>query len=157
MKTFNQVEIKKIDYSYSHLIRNLFEHENKNYFKYFHPFDFNENSIKNILKKTKLDQFFGIFINELLIGFYILRGFDEGYTIPSYGVMISQKFSKFGLGKLSLQHAISFCKINKVEKIMLKVHPKNLTAKRIYESFGFNQSGMDKKNNNLIYYKNLIQ
>ncbi|RKY92335.1 MAG: hypothetical protein DRQ13_10485 [Ignavibacteriae bacterium] len=91
-----------------------------------------------------------------LVGFYMLRGFDEGFEVPSYGVWISDKFSGLGLSKLTLQHAITFCKVNDLKIIMLKVHPKNIIAKSIYEAFGFKQEGFDDNNSNLIYYKNLV-
>ena len=90
-----------------------------------------------------------------LVGFYMLSGFGERYEVPSNGVWLSDKFSGLGLSKLTLQHAITFCKVNGLKKIMLKVHPENIIAKNIYESFGFKQEGFDEKNSNLIYYKSL--
>ena len=85
----------------------------------------------------------------------MLRGFDEGYEIPSYGVWISKKYSAMGLSKLTLQHAVSICKINGIKKLLLKVHPENKRAKMIYENFGFTKESVDPKNNNLIYYKDI--
>jgi RimJ/RimL family protein N-acetyltransferase len=38
---------------------------------------------------------------------------------------------------------------------MLKVHPDNLIAKKIYEDFGFVNEGIDNKIGHLIYFKNL--
>jgi len=119
------------------------------------PFNFNYVTIKEILNKKKDDKFFGLFTDNSLIGFYMLRGFDEGFDIPSYGVWISKKYSAKGLSKLTLQHALSFCKINEIKKIILKVHPENKIAKMIYENFGFINEGIDPKNNNLIYYKDI--
>jgi len=127
----------------------------KNYSKHFIPFSFDLNTIKEILDKLIDDKFFGVYVNEKLVGFYMLRGFDEGYEIPSYGVWISKEYSGLGLSKLTLQHAITFCKANKIKKIMLKVHPENTIAKNIYEKFGFIEEGVDQKNSNLIYYKSL--
>ena len=39
---------------------------------------------------------------------------------------------------------------------MFKVHPDNTIAKVLYERFGFQQAGIDPKNNNLIYYKDIF-
>ena len=38
---------------------------------------------------------------------------------------------------------------------MLKVHPDNLTAKKIYEDYGFLNEGIDSKIGHLIYFKYL--
>lgn len=85
----------------------------------------------------------------------MLRGFDEGYSVPSYGVWISENYSNKGLSTFTLQHAISFCKLNSIKKIMLKVHPDNVSAKHIYEKHGFKQTGVDPKIHHLIYHKDL--
>ena len=149
------VEIKELQSDQASTLSALILNTPKDHTKYFTPFSFEEDSIKNIINNAVNDKCFGIFINDELVGFYILRGFDEGYDIPSYGVWISDKFSGLGLSKLTLQHAITFCKINNIKKIMLKVHPENTIAKNIYEAFGFKQEGFDDNNSNLIYYKSL--
>lgn len=150
------IEIKELQSEHASILSALILSAPKNYTKYFTPFSFKEDAIKKIINNSINDKYFGIFINDNLAGFYMLRGFDEGYEVPSYGVWISDKFSKLGLSKLTLQHAITYCKVNNLKKIMLKVHTENIVAKNIYESFGFKQEGIDQKNSNLIYYKSLV-
>ena len=149
------VEIKELHSEQASTLSALILNTPKDHTKYFTPFSFEEDSIKKNINNAVNDKYFGIFINDELVGFYILRGFDEGFEVPSYGVWISDKFSGLGLSKLTLQHAITFCKINNIKKIMLKVHPENIIAKSIYETFGFKQEGFDDNNSNLIYYKSL--
>jgi len=149
------VEIKELQSEQASTLSALILNAPKDYSKYFVPFSFEEDSINKIISNAVNDKYFGIFINDDLAGFYMLRGFDEGYDIPSYGIWISDKYSGLGLSKLTLQHAISFCKLNGLKKIMLKVHPEHTIAKNIYENFGFKQQGFDEKNSNLIYYKSL--
>ena len=150
-KTFDEIIIKKIRIDSAAELTELLQSQPSDYSKYFIPFEYNFNTVKNILDKNKKDIFFGLFLNDKIIGFYMLRGFDEGFEVPSYGVWISKKFSGLGLAKLTLQHAISFCKINEIDELMLKVHPQNKVAKKIYENFCFKKAGIDDKNNNIIY------
>jgi RimJ/RimL family protein N-acetyltransferase len=149
------VEIKKIGLEHASTLAKALENEKPDYLKYFTPFEFSLRSITKIINQAVKDKYFGIFVNEKIVGFYMLRGLDEGYEIPSYGVWISSKFSDKGLSKLTLYHAFSFCRINGISKLMLKVHPDNTTAKKLYESLGFEQTGFDEKNENYIYYKSL--
>ncbi len=149
--------IKKLDSNYAFEISQQLQKEEPEYSKYFNPFTFNFETIRQTLGNLKKDTFWGIFIADKLAGFYMLRGFDEGYDIPSYGVWISKEYSNKGLSKFTLQHAISYCKINQIKKIMLKVHPENIIAKKIYEEFGFQQVGTDSKNNNLILHKDILK
>jgi len=152
---YKNVEIKELQSGQASALSALILNAPENYTKYFTPFSFEEDSIKKIINNAVKDKFFGIFINDDLAGFYMLRGFDEGYDVPSYGIWISDKYSGLGLSKLTLQHAITFCKLNGIKKIMLKVHPENTIAKNIYENVGFKQDGFDNKNGNYIYYKSL--
>jgi len=155
--SLRNVEIKELTPGFAKALANKLSQEKKDYLKYFTPFEFSLTSIENILKKTKLDKYFGLFVNNDLAGFYMLRGLDDGFEIPSYGVWISSEYSNSGLSKLTLYHAFAFCKLNGIKTLMLKVHPDNLVAKKLYESLGFNKTGFDEKNGNYIYNKNLGQ
>ncbi|GAB4293808.1 MAG: hypothetical protein Kow0098_14950 [Ignavibacteriaceae bacterium] len=158
MKTVKQIKvitIKKIDKSFAKELSELLSNSSEEYTKYFTPFNFGFDTILKILSEKKYDLYFGLFINETLAGFYMLRGFDEGYSIPSYGVFISEKYTGKGLSTLTLQHAIAHCRLNGIRKIMLKVHPDNHPAKHIYQNFGFEFVGIDTGNKNLIFEKKL--
>lgn len=150
-----QLELKKLNIKNAEELTDLLQSSDEEYTKYFIPFKYDLPTISNILKNKNKDQYYGIYFNSVLIGFYMLRGFDAGYDIPSYGVWISKEYSSKGISKFTLQHAISICKLNNIKRIMLKVHPDNLTAKKIYEDFGFVNEGVDGKIGHLIYFKNL--
>ncbi|NWG29550.1 MAG: GNAT family N-acetyltransferase [Ignavibacteriaceae bacterium] len=151
----NSLEIKELISDHASVLSRKLREENRNYIQHFIPFDFSETTIKDILNKKKADKFFGLFLNKELIGFYMLRGFDQGYDIPSYGVWISSNYANKGLSKLTLYHAFSVCKLNNIKTLMLKVHPENTIAKEVYEKFGFIKVGIDEKNGHLIYHKKL--
>ena len=125
----------------------------KEYSKYFTPFSFDVESLYGILSKAIKDLYFGVYVGKRLSGFYMLRGFDEGFETPSYGVWISPEFSRVGLATLTLSHCFAVCKLNGIKKVMLKVNPDNLAAKLTYEHCGFVQTGIDSKNGQLIYHK----
>jgi ribosomal protein S18 acetylase RimI-like enzyme len=124
-------------------ISNLLLSSSLDYLKYFHPFDFHEASISSKLDAAIIDKYFGIQLesNSLngpeLVGFYMLRGMDEGYLEPMYGVFISQHWHNKGIARLSLCHGECFCKMNSYKRLLLKVHPNNYRARNLYESFGF--------------------
>lgn len=149
------LEIRKLTVNQSEELANLLQSSEKEYTQYFIPFTFEIETISGILSKAIKDQFYGIYLDNSLAGFYMLRGFDDGFEIPSYGVWIAKEFSAKGISKLTLHHAITFCKTNNIKKLMLKVHPDNLIAKKIYENFGFTYEGIDKRIGHLIYFKSI--
>jgi ribosomal protein S18 acetylase RimI-like enzyme len=155
MDKINSVEIKELKLEHiPNFVKNL-SAESPEYLKHFTAFELSNKVFVNLLTKVVKDKYFGIFYGEEIVGFYMLRGFDEGFEIPSYGVIILSKFSNKGLSKLTLYHAFALCRLNKVKKLMLKVRPENTYAKKLYESFGFEKTGFDNKNGNFIYHKSL--
>lgn len=133
----------------------LWTKDPEGYNKHFVPFNMNIDSLKDILSKARRDLFFCVKIDTEIAGFFMLRGFDQGYEIPSYGVWISSKFSNKGLAKLTLQYCISLCRFAKIEKLMLKVHPDNNIALKMYRNFGFIETSIDDKIGHIIMHKDL--
>jgi RimJ/RimL family protein N-acetyltransferase len=157
MMVKDSLEIKELTTEHATIFSERLSEESKEYLQHFIPFaEYSEEFIKKILSEKKLDKYFGLFLNDDIVGFYMLRGFDAGYKIPSYGVWISSKYANKGLSTLTLYHAFSFCKLNKIKTLMLKVHPDNTIAKKLYEKFGFAKVGVDEKIGHLIYHKNIL-
>lgn len=72
-----------------------------------------------------------------LLGYGMLRGWNEGYAVPSFGVAVAPGQRGRGVGRQLLRWAIEASRARGSEQIMLKVYPDNLGARRLYESEGF--------------------
>ena len=149
------IEIKRINTNHAKELSDLLLKSSKEYSRHFIPFEFELESVSTEIGKANKDMFYGIYVEKKLIGFYMLRGWDAGFEVPSYGVWIAEDFSSKGISKLTLNHAISICRINLIKRLMLKVHPDNLVAKKIYENFGFVYQGIDERIGHLIYFKDI--
>jgi len=123
------------------------------YSRHFIPFAFDAPSVRAVLRQARKDLFFVLRIGGTWAGFYMLRGFDQGYRIPAYGVWIAPAYQDRGLAALTLAHAFSICKLNGIGRLLLKVHPQNVRALKLYERSGFVRSGVDPRNRNFIYMK----
>ncbi len=107
---------------------------------HFHPHPFTRDAARHIAERDGIrrDSYFGAFLEDgSLIGYGMLRGWDEGYEIPSFGVAVSVAHRGSGLGRRLLRHAISIARRRGAPSVMLKVHPANPNARRLYESEGF--------------------
>jgi RimJ/RimL family protein N-acetyltransferase len=128
----------------------------KDYQKFYTPFAFDEQSLRAMLQAAKEDLYTGLWYDNILVGFFMLRGWDAGFSIPSYGVYIKETYAGKGLLKLTLHLAASLCRLKGIPRLMLKVHPENMVAKAAYEKFGFIPTGLDPKNNNVIYHYDVL-
>ncbi len=125
------------------------------YIRFFTPFDFAPDSILEILLNCEQDIFMGIFWRDELIGFFMLRGWDEGYDIPAYGVLIDERFKGHGLATISLRMSKIIGKLSGAPGIMLKVAPDNVRARKLFERSGFVQTQIDETSSRLIYHFDL--
>ncbi len=87
----------------------------------------------------------------------MLRGFDAGFAIPSYGSWINFLYKGQGLAKLALHYAEFFCKINEVGSIMFKFHPENYISKNIHVNNDCVFNKVDPATNHLIYFKKILK
>jgi RimJ/RimL family protein N-acetyltransferase len=130
----------------------MLQAQSADYMAYFIPFAFDAATITGLLTAARHDCYMGFFVDDALAGFFMLRGWDAGYDVPAYGVTIAQAYSGLGLARLSLDLSKTICRLRQVKRLMLKVHPENTVAKRLYEQAGFVQTGIDPRNANLIYH-----
>ncbi len=123
------------------------------YSEYFRPFPFDRQSVFDMLQKAREDRFWGVYCGAELAGFFMLRGFDEGFARPAYGVLIRERRAGLGLASLALRFALSWCSLQGVSTVMLKVHPNNRVARGIYERAGFKAIGACEKSGQTMMEK----
>ena len=149
-------QVRRLHVGDAILLSALLQAQSSEYLRYFTPFQFDEATLTALLNCAKQDIFMGLFWDDRLAGFFMLRGWDAGYAIPSYGVAIGEQFRNWGLGRLTLELSKVICRLHGAPRLMLKVHPDNGPAKHLYETAGFVQTGVDSKNDNLIYHFDFI-
>lgn len=134
MKDLSVARLAKSDAA---ALSRLLSSDSNDYKQYFIPFDADEKSLAVRLGSVVQDRYWGIGFGNILIGLFMLRGFDEGYQRPSFGVYIAYAYSGNGLARFALDYSISWCRLNGVNRMMLKVHPENNYARKTYEDAGF--------------------
>jgi RimJ/RimL family protein N-acetyltransferase len=153
MVRYRDIRIVRLTSSDARPLAEMLQSAPAEYSQHFIPFAFDFGTISGMLASASADRYCGIFLDAELAGFYMLRGFDQGYAIPSYGVWIAPQHCGQGLAQLTLFHAFSFCRANGIRTLMLKVHPENSVAKKLYERNGFIRTGTDARNNHSIYQR----
>lgn len=139
------MQIKKLEPSD---IDNLIEFGKRNIeeFKYFHPHVFDKETLLHILGKIEKDLYYVIIFNNLIIGYGMLRGMDEGYEIPSLGIAIDKDYSGKGLGSLLMTFLETTAKLHKYTKMRLRVNEDNQKAISLYKKLGYNFTVSDEEN-----------
>ncbi len=128
--------------------------EDSSYSQYFVPFSNpSPDYFATLFASVEQDCYWGILNSTILAGFCMLRGFDAGYKRPSFGVYIGKAYQGCGLATLALRWCMTYCLLNDIEAMMLKVHPDNTAARHIYEKNGFVSLGIDERTGHLMMEK----
>jgi ribosomal protein S18 acetylase RimI-like enzyme len=154
--------VKNVNSEYESKLKSFFEIIKKSKLnRFFHPHSFNYQAVKkiiNISESNKKDLYYLVLDQEDQIrGYFMLRGFDEGYKVPSFGEVVHPNFQNRGLGTEILKIAIKISKRLKVKKLMLHVYKNNLVAKKIYKSLGFQFFSSSRTKDEQIGYLKLKQ
>jgi RimJ/RimL family protein N-acetyltransferase len=151
----NDLAIAELQPADAPAVRHLIDADRADYRKFFVAFELDVAQLTAVLETARRDRYWGIRADGRLIGFFMLRGFDEGYAAPAFGVYVANSHAARGIGTLALQFAITWCRLNGCEEIMLSVHPDHAAAAHIYKQCGFQSNGELSARGHHIYRKKL--
>jgi [ribosomal protein S18]-alanine N-acetyltransferase len=103
----------------------------------FNPFPLSSNTAQTLLAATHLDRFYGAFDGDRMAAFAMLRGWDEGYQVPSFGLLVDRDRQGRGIGRRMLEWTIAQAFALGCERIRLSVYASNLAAIHLYTAAGF--------------------
>lgn len=124
------------------------------YARFFFAFEFNELQIAEILARRKRDVYSGLFWQGELVGLFMLRGWDEGYEVPSFGVFVAEKYRGGEFMKISLNIAKLICRLSGSRRLRATIHPDNISPRGAVK-LGFVESGVTTEAGNIVYHMDL--
>ena len=128
-------KIVKLNLQFEKRLADFFDEIGRNAF--FHPHEFTKEKAHEISNYTGKDCYYIVLKNEWIVGYGMLRGWDEGYEIPSLGIIIGEKEQGHGLGRKFMQFLHEQVIEHGVHKVRLTVYKENKIAKGLYESLGY--------------------
>lgn len=111
--------------------------ENQNDVSFFHPHGSSEADIENILQNAQKDLYYVLVEEQEVLGYGVLRGWDEGYEIPSLGIAIHPRMRGVGLGKAFMYFLHTATALRGANKVRLRVKVDNVSAIKLYQSLGY--------------------
>ena len=124
------------------------------YLRFFYAFGADESAIAGTLSASRMDVYSGVFWQANLAGVFMLRGWDAGYEVPSFGVLIDEKYRGGAFMRLTLDTAKLICRLSGAKRLMAKIHPDNVSP-RGARRLGLHQTGVEVSTGNIIYHMEL--
>lgn len=105
--------------------------------KYFHPHPLTPEEAKKRCNYIGKDLYYICVEGNKILGYGMLRGWDEGYSIPSLGIAIHSSARGIGIGKAFVYFLHTAARRRGAKKIRLKVYSENSAALKLYEKVGY--------------------
>jgi glycosyltransferase involved in cell wall biosynthesis/GNAT superfamily N-acetyltransferase len=105
----------------------------------FDPFPLTAEAAREITCEPHRDRYYGAFLGDRVVGMAMLRGWDEGYEVPSFGVVVDADFHGRGFGGRLTDFAIGEAERLASPGIRLSVYASNPVAHQMYLHRGFGE------------------
>lgn len=103
----------------------------------FHPHPFTPADATRICNHIGQDRYLALQVDDRFFAYGMLRGWDEGFSVPSLGIYVAPELRGSGASRLMMEHLHLIARLSGAEKIRLKVYPENLPAYKLYMSLGY--------------------
>lgn len=111
--------------------------EGKGEAKWFRPHPFTLEHLKTLCQPGKRDLFYLMSANAAVFGYGLLRGWDEGYDIPSLGLAVHPNYRSIGLGSTMIQFLHCAARARGCQRVRLRVEQGNSAAINLYLRMGY--------------------
>jgi ribosomal protein S18 acetylase RimI-like enzyme len=115
----------------------LRELEDQNEDRHFHPHPFTEDVLEGFCHYQGEDLYYVAVESDSVLAYGMLRGWDEGFLIPSLGIAVHPKVRGTGLARAFMLFLHQAARQKGADQIRLKVYPENEKAVGLYKDLGY--------------------
>jgi ribosomal-protein-alanine N-acetyltransferase len=103
----------------------------------FHPHPLTREAAWAIAHRTGRDVYLAAIKDGTIVGYGMLRGWDEGFDIPSLGVAVHPQHRGAGIARLMMGALHEIARQQGAPRIRLTVDADHTAAQRLYRSLGY--------------------
>lgn len=118
--------------------------------EFFHPHSLTAEAAKKLADYEGKDLYYLLTDGSEVLGYGMLRGWDDGYEVPSLGIVIDPALQGRGYGRMLMQFLHAAAKYRGARRIRLSVSRENTKAKALFESLGYTPGG--EQDGAVVYY-----
>lgn len=104
--------------------------------RWFHPHPFTAAQAECLAAYQGQDLYYVATRGEV-VAYGMLRGWDEGYQVPSLGIAVHPAWRGRGLAHAFMLFLHAAARERGAPRIRLKVYPQNCAARQLYEGLGY--------------------
>jgi ribosomal protein S18 acetylase RimI-like enzyme len=105
--------------------------------RFFRPHPFTRECLDSLASAPGLDLYYVLTEGDSIRGYGLLRGWNEGYEVPSLGILIHQSARGLGFGRLLMTFLHTAAFRHGASRVRLRVHHENYRAIALYRSMKY--------------------
>ncbi len=109
--------------------------------RFFHPHPLTTEAAGTICQYSGKDYYCLLMTDQDVVAYGMLRGWDEGFEVPSLGIAVSPRYRSIGAGRALMEFLHVVAKLRRCSQVMLKVSEDNFVAAALYQSLGYEFDG----------------
>jgi len=139
-----ELVIEPVEAHHAQDLADLFEHNRVPVVSdSFDPFPLTADEARRIALKPRQDAYFVASVKGGLIAMSMLRGFDEGFEVPSFGIFVDHRHHGKGIGRRLTVWTVDEARNRGYPAVRLSVYASNVGALGLYRSLGFREQQRD--------------
>ena len=111
---------------------------------YFRPHPMTAEGAKRVASVRGQDLYLLGLIGDKPVAYGMLRGWDEGYLVPSLGIGVDRDRVHQGFGRAMMLALHEAARERGATRVRLRVHPDNAAAAALYRSLGYREHGRER-------------
>ncbi len=122
---------------------------------FFAPHAGDEDAIRDMIAASRRDLYYLMVEGDEVLAYGLLRGWDEGFVIPSLGIAVHPGAKRRGLARLLMDFLHSVAARSGSDKVRLRVHTGNTNAIALYMGLGYDLAPDANSPDYLVGFKTL--
>jgi ribosomal protein S18 acetylase RimI-like enzyme len=123
--------------------------------RFFAPHSFELDTLQRLADRPGADLYFVAFLQDAswkrcLCGYGLLRGWNEGFSVPSLGIIVHRDYRAHGFGKKFMCFLHEAAKQKGADQVRLTVTAENERAVALYRSLGYRFEAMPGSGERLV-------
>ena len=112
--------------------------------RYFRPHAMTADRAARIARLDGLDLYLLGFVAGEAVAYGMLRGWDEGFPVPSLGIGVRTTATRNGYGGAMMLALHDAARQRGSAQVRLRVHADNRPARALYRSLGYRDAGVER-------------
>jgi ribosomal protein S18 acetylase RimI-like enzyme len=131
------LEVRQLCPEQEKTLSELFDSVSKDGEAHFHPHPLTEEYARKVCQYGGQDLYYVVLDGIEALGYGMLRGWDDGYDVPSLGIVVRAGVRGCRFGEMLMHFLHSAARRRGAKQIRLKVYPENVAALHLYRKLGY--------------------